>query len=291
MLWRDIGYLLRDEEKLDDLRKPYKVTTEKEVFCNKKSVRQSEFYQAQAQGYKPELMFVVRSSEYNGEAYFKHKGIITIISKVIEIALVPLQASFTALSGVLGGVVTMAFDNLKNTFETWKTIAMNLIDFVKNVFTGNWSGAWENVKNIFTAAFDGIKNGFKIPINFIIDGLNAFIKGLNKLQIPDWVPGVGGKGINIGQIPRLRIGMDYVPYDDFPAILHKGERILTAAENKEHERNSRGKDGTLAAPISMAIALNIENFINNTDKDIKSLMDEIMVLIEEYLKRKGVVWA
>ena len=75
MLWRDIGYLLKDEEKLDDLRKPYKVTTEIEVFCNKKSVRQSEFYQAQAQGYKPELMFVVRSSEYNGEAYFKHEGI------------------------------------------------------------------------------------------------------------------------------------------------------------------------------------------------------------------------
>ena len=25
----------------------------------------------------------------------------------------------------------------------------NIIDFIKNVFTGNWKGAWENVKNIF----------------------------------------------------------------------------------------------------------------------------------------------
>jgi hypothetical protein len=30
--------------------------------------------------------------------------------------------------------------------------------------------------------------------------------------------------------PRLSVGLDYVPYDEFPAILHKGEAVLTAAE-------------------------------------------------------------
>ena len=44
------------------------------------------------------------------------------------------------------------------------------------------------------------------------------------------MPGVGGKGINIPSIPRLEVGMDYVPFDDFPALLHKGERVLTADE-------------------------------------------------------------
>ena len=69
MLWRDIGYLIKETEKLDKFRKPYSETTRRLVYCNKKSIRQSEFYQAQAQGFKPELMFEIRSEEYRGEEY------------------------------------------------------------------------------------------------------------------------------------------------------------------------------------------------------------------------------
>lgn len=34
--------------------------------------------------------------------------------------------------------------------------------------------------------------------------------------------------------------MDYVPYDEYPALLHKGEAVLTADENKEY-RSSKNK--------------------------------------------------
>ena len=63
--------------------------------------------------------------------------------------------------------------------------------------------------------------------------INGFIDGLNKIKIPDWVPGFGGLGFSISKIPRLRIGMDYVPEDDFPALLHRGEAVLTAQENNK----------------------------------------------------------
>ncbi len=217
--------------------------------------------------------------------------LIEVISKVIEIALVPLQGAFTVLAGILSGTVTAAFDGIKNYIDVIKSVFSNLIDFVKNVFTGNWSGAWQNVVNIFSSVFNGIKNAFKIPINWIIDGINSFIRGLNKLKIPDWVPGVGGKGINIGTIPRLRVGIDYVPYDDFPALLHKGERVLTASEAKAQEKQQEAATANPSSSVALKMNLNIEKFINNTDRDIKSLIDEIMILIEEYLRRKGVVWA
>ena len=29
---------------------------------------------------------------------------------------------------------------------------------------------------------------------------------------------------------KYKTGLDYVPYDEFPAILHKGEAVLTASE-------------------------------------------------------------
>jgi len=46
--------------------------TEREVMANKKSVRQSEFYQAMAIGLKPEVVFELRTVEYDGETLLSH---------------------------------------------------------------------------------------------------------------------------------------------------------------------------------------------------------------------------
>jgi SPP1 family predicted phage head-tail adaptor len=43
-----------------------------EVFANKKSVRQSEFYQASIAGLKPELVFEIRSFEYNNDKKLRY---------------------------------------------------------------------------------------------------------------------------------------------------------------------------------------------------------------------------
>lgn len=87
---------------------------------------------------------------------------------------------------------------------------------------------------------EAIGSIFKFPINTLIDLINKFIGGLNKLKIPDWVPNVGGKGINLPKIPKLKVGMDYVPSDDFPALLHKGEAVLTAEENAAYQSGKGG---------------------------------------------------
>ena len=35
-------------------------------------------------------------------------------------------------------------------------------------------------------------------------------------------------------------GLSYVPYDGFSAVLHEGERVLTAEENKAYNNGSSG---------------------------------------------------
>ena len=102
------------------------------------------------------------------------------------------------LAGSIEGVKPI-IDALQSVFE-------NLIGFIKNVFSGNWSAAWDNVVGYFKSVWEGMKAIFTAPINWFIDGINLFIGGLNKLKIPDWVPVVGGKGINIPLIPKLATG-------------------------------------------------------------------------------------
>ena len=53
----------------------------------------------------------------------------------------------------------------------------------------------------------GTVAGFvKAPINGIIDIVNGVIRGLNRIKVPDWVPGLGGKSPNFPTIPKLATG-------------------------------------------------------------------------------------
>ena len=151
--------------------------------------------------------------------------IIELFSTIIQTILPPLTTAFQVLGNVISTAIQVAFSVIKPIFDAIKGILSGIIDFITGIFTGNWSKAWEGVKNIFKNIIDGIANIFKAPINFIIGAINGFIRGLNKIKIPDWVPVVGGMGFHINEIPQLKVGTNYVPEDTF-AMLHEGEAVV-----------------------------------------------------------------
>ena len=86
--------------------------------------------------------------------------------------------------------------------EFFSNVFRNAVDGVKGAFNG--------IKQWFSNLWQGIWNVIKTPINWIIDGINAVIGGLNslKVDVPDWVPFVGGQtwGVNIPKIAKLAKG-------------------------------------------------------------------------------------
>lgn len=97
MLWREIGYLCVEEERLDKLRKPYKTYSKREVFCNEKGIKRNEFYQAQAQGFKPELCIEISACEYNRESHFEYNGVMYRILRTYPVKGEKLEMICTAL--------------------------------------------------------------------------------------------------------------------------------------------------------------------------------------------------
>ncbi|GBF73214.1 phage head-tail adaptor [Paenibacillus sp. 598K] len=75
MMWRDVVGLVAVVKE----RGPYNSLRDvdapaRDVYANKKSARQSEFYQALAVGMKPEIMFEILAEEYREEPKLIYEG-------------------------------------------------------------------------------------------------------------------------------------------------------------------------------------------------------------------------
>lgn len=137
-------------------------------------------------------------------------GALEIYNKFIQPIMMWLVDYFAPtwrfLSTLVIGVVGTIIGHLSDMVKSAMKILGGIIDFITGVFTGNWKKAWEGVRNIFKGVIDGLAGIFKTPINLIIDGINSFLAGINKIKIPDWVPGVGGKSFKLQKIPKLARG-------------------------------------------------------------------------------------
>lgn len=204
-------------------------------------------------------------------------GAIGQIFQALSPLMAPLQqlavSIFPAISAVVGAV-GQAFINLVNVvmppitglisflmpaFQGLLTILQNVINFITNIFTANWSAAWQNITNIFGTIWGGIVGLVKGPINAVIGIINSAIGAINSISvtIPDWVPLVGGQtlGFNIPQIPMLATGGTI----EQPMLAVVGDAPETIVPHGNTPRN-RALLGEAAAGVGASIGGTVVNF-------------------------------
>lgn len=145
-------------------------------------------------------------------------------TSVIPLVIAGIASIVVAILGLTGNL-TEFMVNLK------ENILGGLIEFITGVFEGDWEKAWGGIRKVFVSAWNAIVIMFESAVNLIIKGVNWLIDQLNKIhfELPEWVPGVGGKsyGINIShaqevklpRLPALASGAVIPPNREFLAVL------------------------------------------------------------------------
>ncbi len=138
-------------------------------------------------------------------------GIVLPVVTWMDINIIqPIAAFFKGLwDGVVNGVRGFINGAMNIMIPIANWINSNVIQPVARFFSGLWSGITNGVRNAARTISDvmGTVAGFvKAPINGIIDIVNGVIRGLNRIKVPDWVPGLGGKSPNFPMIPKLATG-------------------------------------------------------------------------------------
>lgn len=228
-------------------------------------------------------------------------GIIQGAGAVIHTVVDGIRGFFNGLGtwmeGTFGFKWKNVFETVKNVVKVFRdymgpiinsvqVIFMGLANFIGGVFSGNWRRAWLGVKQIFEGIVSGLGHIFKAPLNFMIDGINKFLSGIGKIKIPDWVPGVGGKGFSIPRIPRLAKG-GIVSASTIANIGEAGTEAVIPLQ-----RNTQGLD-MIAEKISERLSLS-QNDGTGATYVIKLVLDDGRVItkmvidnIKDYEARTG----
>ena len=171
-----------------------------------------------------------------------------IMGSIKDIITSIVEAIKYAWDNNIGGmrtIVETVFAAIKIIVETTLNVISGVFDMFAGIFTGDWKRFWNGLKTVLKSILDAIKKVIKGFFDWISNGIKSAIEKLKSL---------GGKSAetqaerksgnktvgNKRKVKGYANGLEYVPYDGFPAILHKGERVLTKTEAESYNKGTSG---------------------------------------------------
>lgn len=176
------------------------------------------------------------------------------IRPLIE-ALMPIVKSVAdVFSSILGGAIEAVMPLLENLMDIFGAI----IDFLTNVFTGNWEAAWQGIVDIFKGIINLVPTIIEAVINGAINLINGIIGGINRITGIIGIPAI--PLIPKVQLPRFHAGgiVNFRTGEGL-AILKDGEMVLTQRQQAELFALANGAASRAAAaataPVYASISL------------------------------------
>ncbi len=186
--------------------------------------------------------------------------------------------------GIKSIILTIA-EGIKNgiiaAFNTVKTFISDCFNTIKTIAINVWNGIWGAIKGVINSILGGIEG----MVNGVIKGLNLMVKALNKLKfdVPDWVPGLGGKkfGFNIKtlsevQIPKLAEG----------GLVNTGQMFI-AREAGPELVGTIGKQN--AVMNNNQIVESVSRGVSDANSEQNAILRELVYIGKQLLNKESVV--
>ena len=145
------------------------------------------------------------------------------------------RAAITSFVSTVVGIVTSLPSKVWGILSKIPAKVGQLGSQLRSIGAAAFNALWDGIKSVGDSILDwvsGFASSIKSFISGIVEGFNNVVGSANSAKSA--AASVKGSHAN---------GLDYVPYNGYIAELHKGERVLTAQENKEYNEGRRGQGG------------------------------------------------
>lgn len=169
-------------------------------------------------------------------------------------AIVVIFAPFAPIiSGFFQGawiIIQSIWNVAVSFFQTVFDLITGVFSTIDAVLSGDFQSAWESIQGIFDGVFgffstvgQNVVEGIKGGISAVWGGLVSFVQGLWDGIKSIFVINASDVKNNTGSDGSHAGGMDYVPYNNYVANLHRGEMVLTADEADSYRRGKGSGNG------------------------------------------------
>lgn len=145
------------------------------------------------------------------------------------------RAAITSFVSTVVGIVTSLPSKVWGILSKIPAKVGQLGSQLRSIGAAAFNALWDGIKSVGNSILgwvSGFASSIKSFISGIVEGFNNVVGSANSAKSA--AASVKGRHAN---------GLDYVPYNGYIAELHKGERVLTAQENKEYNEGRRGQGG------------------------------------------------
>lgn len=172
-----------------------------------------------------------------GALFSKLGGLImAIYERSIAPTINALVTIFKWAWPVITTAVTGAINILKPVIGGIIDVLGGVIDFLTGVFTGNWSLAWDGIKQIVVGIWEGITGAIKAAFNNVIGVINSAIDKINgfSFTMPEALGGKTIGGMDVPHLPMLAKG----GFTTGPSIAGEaGTEAVIPLNNKQRSMN------------------------------------------------------
>ena len=175
-----------------------------------------------------------------------------VISAVVDLILTVVDGLLTGIETVfdfLAPYIQQIWESICGFFDSASSTITTIVETIKGVF----QGLFDAVSTIFGGISDAVSTAIGTVTDVIsgaIDAISGFVDKIGGAisKAKDFVGGIGGK---VKSALGFAYGKDRVPYDNYPAILHQGEKVLTRNQADQYDRamSTRGVQLSDVKPI------------------------------------------